>query len=423
MLLTLPPALLLRTPPSLPAREDEIAPPEGWKRVAMKGGQTAFAPEDVPKGKIAGIVLWPEERAPGDLKAWFARRAAEFGVAKPDVKGDARTVLTGGEANGRPLILAAVRLPGSGERARVAMLFADADLLKEYGPTFGALLASLRGDAPKAERTPKAEPSPRDRALAKLPLSDPAKPLPPAALNGAKIFIRNTSRYGMSGMEVRTDPLILFPDGTAFDGGPSYPVAAFDPAHLKEQSTRFDVGTWRIEGATMTLLWPAKAPRDREQTYRRIGDAWTDSKDATKDSTWNVYRRVVPLPPAKILGPWHSSSLMVTGTMGGGTPMVSSGSSSDLAFNATEYADASSSFASATTTNMGDGFKSGGDVTTFSDGKRRAAGRYRLDGLLLTRERNGRRGVELAFLIPSFDGPDPKTMWLSGDRWSRPEGK
>lgn len=337
--------------------------------------------------------------------------------------------MTDGVNRGRPFILAAVRPANSTTRARVAMLFGDADLLKEYNDGFAELIRSIRSGRKEGGATvttrPKereAKPSRDQEEWANLPASDPAKPLPPAAAGGAKVFIIYTNTYGLSGMEVRHDPLVLFPDGTAFDGAPEGPVAKFDVAHLKTAYRPVDVGRWAISGTTMTLTWPGRT-RDKSEKYRKIGEGWTAEADTKPDSAWNIYRRVVPVTQTKVQGEWKTQSLFTSGMAGGGTPMVAAGSSGTLAFKGGRYADSMSRFASATTANMGDAFKSGGDVGAYSKGGDAGSGRYRIDGLLLTRERYGRRGIELIFLMPNWDGDRMGAMMIGDRRYERPEKK
>ena len=102
--------------------------------------------------------------------------------------------------------------------------------------------------------------------------------------------------------------------------------------------------------------------------------------------------------------------------------MVAAGSNRDLTFAANgTYSGAGETFASATTANMGDAFKSGGDVTASHTGKTGGAGQWRLDGPLLTTVQDGRRGVQLAYILPNWnkDGSPPEIM-LGGDWWFRP---
>lgn len=396
--------------------------------MTLKNGQIGFAPEGLEKGQLAGMIFWPEESATGDLKAWFQRKAPAMGAKGGAFSSIGGIVLTTGVSNGRPFILAAARPKGSTERARVGMLTADADIIKNYSSDFTALLVQYStGKAPEGSPTPKAsstdnrkaKPDP-DPRWANLPASNPAKPLPAASLNGAKVYIVYRNSYGLSGMTVTTDPMILFPDGTAFSDGPNKPVAAFDAAHLKGAVSRFDVGRWSLSGNRLTTTFPLRKS-DPTTVYRKVGESWTDDKEANANSAWNVYRRAVPGTIARLQGEWRTSSLSTMGGMGGGTPMVASGSSGTLVFKGDRFANSSSSFASATTANMGDAFKSGGDVSTYSNRDRKAGGRYRLDGILLTREVDGKRGIELCFLMPHYDGDVPKTFFIGGSRYGRPE--
>ncbi len=409
----LPAPLLLSNPrPVTAAQTATLRAPEGWREVTLKNGQTGFAPEDLPAGKVAAMVFWPVENAPGDLKAWFARRARDLGSKKGgeivDVGG---LLVTKGVADGLPYLAAAVRPSGFKEKARIGVLFADEDRLGTYAPAFLKLVADYGGISLNSDRPPKAPAaSNADPMWTGLPASDPVKPLPAAEMNGAKVFVVTRQTFGMSGSVFSTYPLILFPDGTAFDSAPNRPVAAFDPAHVAPYVRSDDVGRWSVAGDRMTLTYPAR--REPTVSLRKVGEAWTDDADATEESAWNVVRRVLPGSAAKLQGRWSTSSIAVSGgaigagTTGGGGPMVASSSSGTIAFRGDRYSDSASSFAS-TTTN---------DTAVSASGGTKGTGRFRLDGLLLTREKDGRRGIELCFLLPG----DPGAVWVGDRRYTRP---
>ncbi len=105
--------------------------------------------------------------------------------------------------------------------------------------------------------------------------------------------------------------------------------------------------------------------------------------------------------------------------------MVAAGSQGDWTFNADgTFSDGQKSFVSATTANMGDAYKGQGDVYSNSKRRRNSAGRWRIDGPLLTLEKDGERTVHLAFLMPYWTKNMAQTdLMIDGDRWQRPGRK
>jgi len=247
-------------------------------------------------------------------------------------------------------------------------------------------------------------------------------PLPAASLGGARVFIRYTITY-LDGAKTNFDHLILFPDGSAFLDVPSKPAARFDSATYRAALSRFDVGTWKASGGSLSLSFPNK--REPIITLRKHPRGWYDAGEKTPpkaDSAYDVYFPIVT-PTAKTLrGAWKSQSLTTMGTMGGGAPMVAAGRTGNRVFSPNgTFTDASTRFASATTSNMGDAFKGDGSVTTTSTGKGGGAGRWRLDGPLLTLELNGVRTVQLAFILPYWGKKEKPDLLINGDWWERPE--
>jgi hypothetical protein len=72
---------------------------------------------------------------------------------------------------------------------------------------------------------------------------------------------------------------------------------------------------------------------------------------------------------------------------------------------------------------MGDGFKTGGDVGTYGTKNKKGAGRWRLDGPLITMESEGKRTVALAFILPHWSKEGRADILIDGDWWKRPENK
>jgi len=250
------------------------------------------------------------------------------------------------------------------------------------------------------------------------PIAAVKGPLPAASLHGARLFIR----YTFLGTTTHFDHLILFPDGAAFTDLPSKPIAQFDEATLRAGLKPFDVGTWKASGDSLILTFPNKR-RDQITTLRRTPRGWYDGAGAIDSSSpYNTYFPVIPVTPQQIQGAWHSKSLTTVGFAGGAAPMVAAGSTSDRVFNPDgTFSGGKNSFASATTANVGDGFKTGGDVGVYNTNNKKQAGRWRLDGPLLTMEMNGQRMVTPAFILPHWNKTGTPELLINGDWWQRPE--
>ena len=245
-------------------------------------------------------------------------------------------------------------------------------------------------------------------------------PLPAASAHGARIFVK----YTFQATKTSFDQLILFPSGAAFTDVPSKPVSRFDEATLHASLKPYDVGTWKQSGNTIVLTFPAKT-RDRVTTLRKVPKGWYDGTGKIDaDSSYDTYFPVTPTTSAGIAGAWKTESLTTMGMAGGAAPMVAHGSSGNRVFRPDgTFAGGSESFTSATTANMGDGFKSGGDVGVYNAKNKKGAGRWRLDGPLLTMEEGGRRSVALAFVLPHWNKTGPPELLIDGDWWQRPDKK
>lgn len=244
------------------------------------------------------------------------------------------------------------------------------------------------------------------------------QPLPAASAHGAQIFVK----YSFQATTTSFGQLILFPSGAAFTDIPSKPVAQFDEVTLRASLKPFDVGTWKQNGNTITLTFPNKK-RDQVTTLHKVPRGWYDGDDKPDpESAYETYFPVVLLTPDKLTGAWSSKSLTTMGMMGGGAPMVAAGSNSDRTFQSNgTFTGGKKSFASSTTANMGDAFKSGGDVGVYGTNNKSSAGRWRLDGPLLTMEQNGQRTVTLAYILPHWNKSGVTELLIDGDWWKRPE--
>lgn len=248
-------------------------------------------------------------------------------------------------------------------------------------------------------------------------------PLPAASPGGARIFVKYRMSY-YPAMTMNFDHLILFPDGTAFDDIPGKDMPQFSAGTLKSMLKPRDVGRWKQAGNRIVLSFPANT-KEPQRVLLKHPKGWYDGKQLPRASTaYDTYFPVIIPTKKHLVGSWKSSSLTTMGGMGGGTPMVAAGSTGNRTFRADgTFSDAKKSFASATTASMGEAFKSGGDVTTYSNRNKAGVGRWRLDGPLLTMERDGQRSVHIAFIMPNWS-KDPKSqsdMLIDGDNWQHPK--
>lgn len=247
------------------------------------------------------------------------------------------------------------------------------------------------------------------------PVAVKGAPLTAASLGGAKILIRYRMSYG-SGVEVKLDQLLMFPDGTAFNDVPNDPLPNFDLATVKRASAPGDIGRWKVTGNQLALTFQGKT-----ETFRKHSSGgWAESD--YKDGSFGVYFPIKLATKEQLLGEWKHKSLFTMGSAGGGAPMVAAGSNNKLVFSANgTFAKAGESFASATTANMGDAFKSGGNVTTTGGKKNGSQGQWRIDGPLLTTLENGQRRVQIAFILPHWGkAHEAPEILILGDRYFRP---
>lgn len=244
-----------------------------------------------------------------------------------------------------------------------------------------------------------------------------ARPLPPADSGDLRAFVAYSVSY-YPRYTTNFNFLLLSSDGTAFRDVPHKPTPRFDAATLRRTLDAGDVGRWKQSGSTLLLTFPSTS-----LTLHKYPQGWREKPLTDKESAYDTFYPITPPARQALLGVWKSSSLVTYGTNGGGAPMVAAGSNGDLVLRADgTFTSAEASFTSATTANVGDAYKGDGDV--YAEGKNRAAaaGRWRLDGFLLTTEANGNRTVRLAFFMPHWSrNGNPQDMMLNDDRWKRPE--
>lgn len=402
-------------------------PVSGWKAGKSQEGTTAYTPESPRPGEDVFVVAGaPMGIDRSDLKAWFRRRVDRIGgeamVGARD--GEAPGTLLRGGTVGTVQRLFVLRY--AGDRGRIFVYQAkDNAALTRNMKSAVRLMTELSRDLDDGTTSPPPpEPEP-DRPRRPVPRDDkplpgvpaqPGKPLPPASLNGAKVYVKYEFGHDGTGMSFDFEELILFPDGSAFQDVPSGGVASFTPVNLRKGTREYDKGTWRRQGNSAIVL----TMNGKSRTIRKVAKGWQDRK-GNYEGAYDIYFPVRPLTKAQLLGAWRSKSLYTSGMMGGGTASVASGSTTDFMVKADgTYTGRRDSFASATTANMGDAFKSGGDVTTYSKNNRPGAGRWRLDGVLLTRETGGRRVVELAYVLPNFSKSGELALLIGGAHYERP---
>ncbi|MEO0557621.1 MAG: hypothetical protein AAF170_05485 [Bacteroidota bacterium] len=271
---------------------------------------------------------------------------------------------------------------------------------------------------PEADGPPALPPTPRAVSGSRT------SPLPPASANGAEVYIKYTWGYGLNGMTTSQDPLILFPDGTAIEDMPVGGVREFTSssiaaAYEEDRDRRRNVGTWQRSGDRLTLTVNGET-----RVLRKTPRGWWDDDDPIDNETgYDTYFPVVLATPEHMLGPWVTQSLFVSGTIGGASPSVASGSTTNRVFYADgTFSEDRDSFVSATTANMGDAFSTGADVGMFSENSGQAAGRWRIDGPLMTIEKDGDRRIVLAFIMPEWSLENPNSdVWVGRDFWERPD--
>ena len=282
-------------------------------------------------------------------------------------------------------------------------------------------LAAVASPSPPAARPALGGPDSRTASAA---AGDVAGSPPAASSAGVEVFLKYTTWYDYtSGFDRSAQtPLLLFPDGTAVEDYPSDPVASFTPSAVRAALEPDDraqyVGTWRRAGDEIALTFDGETRR-----LRRTPRGWYDGDETpVPDDSYDVYFPAVPLTREQLLGPWETQSLYVSGTAGGAAPMVALGSSGARVFYADgTFSEDRESFASVTDANVGDGFRAGaGTVGVYDTNRGRAAGRWRLDGLVLTLEWDGATSAVPAFVMPEWSVTDTD-IWVGDRYWERPE--
>lgn len=256
--------------------------------------------------------------------------------------------------------------------------------------------------------------------------TDTPNALPPANAESVEIYVKYDWGYGLNGMWTSEDPLILFPDGTAFSAVPEEgAITTFDAASLRAAFTPENraehVGTWKRAREKLILIF-----EDETRRLPKTDRGWWDGDGAPDpESAYNTYFPIIPATEKDLVGPWVTKNLTLSGTPGGALPSVASGSTTNRVFYADgTFSEDSERFVSATNANVGEPYQTGTTVGMFSKNEGQAAGRWRIDGPLLTIERDGQRAVLLAFIMPHWDKDNPGSdTWIDGDRWERPEAE
>lgn len=271
--------------------------------------------------------------------------------------------------------------------------------------------------APVAALAVPASPAPAARR--------PPGDLPPAASGEVQVFIAYTQWFDAMSFFYRNDreTLILFPDGTAVLRYPSEPVAAFTPAAVRAAFEPEDrdrrVGTWRASPDVLELTFAGETKR----LVKAPRGGWYDGAETPDaDESYDTYFPVITATMEQLLGPWENESVYVSGVPGGATGMIAAGSSGNRVFYADgTFSEDRDSFTSVTNANVGDGFRVGdGSYGVYGSNKGQSAGRWRLDGTVLTVERDGVVSVMPAFIMPEWSSTQTD-VWIGTDYWQRPE--
>lgn len=424
-----------------------VSAPAGWTTQTRANGAVTFLPPDLAPGEVYSVTAYDSASLAGKtLEEWLRAFAGPVGHKSEQSAGQLVSPLrikvsegrlvsgTGAYAGPNGAMLYVLFIGASGDGGQnihlTRTLFSSQQLLVRYQSANEAIVSALvrRAKDEAGRRPPRDEvadakrPAPDKKAAAPRPAAaSSGGPLQAANLNGARVFLK-FYWVAYPTLIMRTRHLLLFPDGTAFDDLPNGPLPDFNAQTLRAKLHARDVGRWTMAGKNMVLTFPQE-----RVTLTPHPKGWLDSERGVRmNGPNNVYFPVIAAGRARLLGAWKNKSVGVTGTIGGASPMVAGGSEGQWNFYADgRFGGGKTSFFSATTTNVGDAFKSGGDVTASGQSKSRSAGRWRLDGPLLTLEQNGERTVHLAFLLPAWDKneADSGALWVDGDLWERSDSK
>ena len=407
--------------------------PRGWSTQQTAEGVRIHTPPDLKPGEVYSVAFYAEQPLDGKPIEEWLRSAIPQEPAAPG------TLLTHGvDAKNVNIAIgvAGFTTPEGAKRYALYTAFSPdqlsvyvvrimtdpkAPLFNRYKAQTDDITRALIADAGRKTNAPALaaaeEPTAATGARAKTAARRGAAsvstgPLPAASIGGAQIFIRYTATHDGFNFITYFDHLLLFPDGTAFDDIPSEPITSFDPATIRGSIKPWKVGRWEKQGATIVLSFPDNEQRPR-RVLRKHPKGWTEETGKTEGS-YDVYFPVLPIPKQLIGGAWSNKNLTTMGFPGGMTPMVASGSTGDFLFNADgTYSNTRESFAGAT----------GETVVSAHTRSQSAIGRWRLDDLLLTLEKDGERTVQVAFVMPNWSSDPIPDLMIGGNRWERPNDK
>jgi len=256
-----------------------------------------------------------------------------------------------------------------------------------------------------------------EQPAARIPASGGQALQPPPQLT-AKVYVM----YMIPILGVPISPihdLLLFPDGKAVNGLPNRAIPDFQEQTLIDALGPAYVGHWTQSGDHLAITIQGG-------TINYVKDpsgGWADPHQ--RQEQWGIYYPVIPATPALIAGAWKCHNMLTAGFMGGGTPMVVTGSNGNIVFSPDgTFEMAGQTLAQGTTANMGPAFKVGPSVLAGGERNESEHSRWRLDGLLLSTLDHGRRSVELLYVLPHFTGKgQPPSIAIEGVWWSRPESK
>ena len=245
--------------------------------------------------------------------------------------------------------------------------------------------------------------------------------LPPVRADGVEVYLSYTAGVSaLSGiLEIEQHPLTLFPDGTAVQEYPEGPVAAFTPAAIRQAFPPEDraesVGTWRKQGGALVLTFAGETRR-LPRTPKGWHDVENDDLDGPSWDGYHVYLPASAIGAGQLSGPWEMEDLFLAGTPGSTlAPVVSGGRTGARVF----YGDGTFSEVTRSGLRVVAPDWATGTYPTSRSNAGQASGRWRLDGSVLTIDRDGARTVLLAMLMPEYDDEDV-AVWIGTDHWTRP---
>ena len=252
-------------------------------------------------------------------------------------------------------------------------------------------------------------------APAEAPAGAPPGPSPQP--DSVAVYVKYTYRYvsRLRRRAPRQTLLILFPDGTAANRLPSgtvpaLTVRAFRDAWTDEQEGWY-LGTWRVGPDGLALTFKGET-----RVLAREPRGWSDPDGrAPSGRARGVFFPGTPLTADDLAGPWEATSVRVAGLGLGGSSVATSSAQRTFFRDGTFGATSQQSYRASIPNGAAD------DWDVDQRGESASAGRWSLDGLVLTLEADGERVAVPAFRLPHWgDGGPDGDVWIGRGIWSRP---